>query len=99
MYGKFFIECGAYNGERYSNTLTLERRYGWRGVLIEGNPQFKAEVLSKRRKAYFLPHCLSLTNEVGVSYRFLNGKGLLSASNHSQKSTITRKSPFSSISP
>ena len=33
-----FVELGALNGVRYSNTVVLERCFGWRGVLIEGNP-------------------------------------------------------------
>jgi hypothetical protein len=35
----FFVECGALDGETRSNTLTLERRHGWRGVLIEADPE------------------------------------------------------------
>jgi hypothetical protein len=34
----FFVECGALDGELRSNTLTLERDHGWRGVLIEADP-------------------------------------------------------------
>ena len=64
---KFFIECGAFDGERYSNTLTLERDLGWQGLLIEGNPLLKRQIMSKKRKAYFLPNCLSATTEVSDS--------------------------------
>jgi hypothetical protein len=29
----FFIEAGAYDGEMYSNSLYLEKRLGWKGLL------------------------------------------------------------------
>jgi hypothetical protein len=38
-YQGFFVECGALDGELRSNTLTLERKHGWRGVLIEADPE------------------------------------------------------------
>ncbi len=34
----FFIEVGALDGETRSNTLILERKFGWNGVLIEADP-------------------------------------------------------------
>ena len=33
-----FVELGAFDGIRFSNTLSLERCFGWTGLLIEGNP-------------------------------------------------------------
>ena len=32
-----FLEIGAYTGIEFSNTLVLERCFGWRGLLIEAN--------------------------------------------------------------
>lgn len=38
-----FVELGAFNGITFSNTLMLERCFGWHGLLIEANPRnFKA---------------------------------------------------------
>ena len=58
----FFVECGAYDGEYLSNTLTLERHLGWSGLLVEGNPSAIGEILSKHRKASLVPFCASTTN-------------------------------------
>lgn len=33
-----FVEIGALDGTTFSNTLALEKCFGWRGVLIEANP-------------------------------------------------------------
>ena len=37
--GGFFIEAGANDGKSQSNTLLLERYYGWKGLLIEPIPE------------------------------------------------------------
>ncbi|KAL1522316.1 hypothetical protein AB1Y20_017308 [Prymnesium parvum] len=34
-----FVEIGAYDGQEGSQTLLLERCFGWRGLLIEASPQ------------------------------------------------------------
>ena len=60
----FFIEAGAYDGEVYSNTLQLERRYNWTGLLVEPNPDSFMKLLTKNRKSYAIETCLSITNKV-----------------------------------
>eukprot|EP01065_Artemidia_motanka_P043588 TRINITY_DN6065_c2_g1_i1.p1 TRINITY_DN6065_c2_g1~~TRINITY_DN6065_c2_g1_i1.p1 ORF type:complete len:429 (+),score=103.50 TRINITY_DN6065_c2_g1_i1:70-1356(+) len=34
-----FVELGALDGVRFSNTLMFEKHFGWKGVLIEANPE------------------------------------------------------------
>jgi FkbM family methyltransferase len=34
----YFVEIGGHDGQRYSNTLALERHFGWRGLLVEADP-------------------------------------------------------------
>jgi FkbM family methyltransferase len=37
--GGYFIELGAHDGITLSNTLLLEKKYGWNGLCIEPNPE------------------------------------------------------------
>ncbi|KAK8378923.1 hypothetical protein O3P69_009571 [Scylla paramamosain] len=57
--GGFFVECGALDGETRSNTLVFEKEYGWRGVLIEGDPKNFELVRRKNRRAWAVNGCLS----------------------------------------
>jgi FkbM family methyltransferase len=47
--GGFFVEAGANDGFRQSNTYLLERFYGWRGLLVEPMPSL-FEVCRRRRE-------------------------------------------------
>ncbi len=62
----FFVECGAADGEVYSNTIYLERKRGWTGLLIEANTHFYRRLLATHRKAYFSNVCLSARNRSGI---------------------------------
>lgn len=46
-----FVELGALDGVRYSNTLVLERCFNWRGILIEANPHNFAKLQASGRRA------------------------------------------------
>ena len=60
MKGKgFFFECGAADGESISNSLRFELKHGWSGLLVEPNPEYFKELLSKQRKAWSINACLS----------------------------------------
>lgn len=65
-----FLECGALDGEMRSNTLTLEKNLGWRGVLIEADPENLMQLIQKRRRAWVVPACLSTQRStMEVSFR------------------------------
>ncbi len=49
--GGFFIEAGANDGFRMSNTYLLERRYGWHGLLVEPIPRLAALCASRRNRS------------------------------------------------
>ncbi|KAL7640216.1 UNVERIFIED_CONTAM: hypothetical protein RMT77_009630 [Armadillidium vulgare] len=73
----FFIECGALDGETISNSLVFEKRYGWDGVLIEGDPKNFRLMLQKNRKVWSVPACLSIfayPTAVMFEQRFIIGK-------------------------
>nr|XP_045611896.1 uncharacterized protein LOC123766657 [Procambarus clarkii] len=58
--GGFFIEAGALDGERLSNTLWLERYLGWTGLLVEPSPVNYRILQTKQRKAWTSHTCLSV---------------------------------------
>ena len=55
--GGYFLDFGASNGVRFSNTLLLERSFGWRGICIEPNDSFFEE-LKKNRNCQCLNVCV-----------------------------------------
>ena len=55
----FFVEAGASCGQKFSNTLYLELKYGWSGLLIEPNPDLLAALLGTHRNSWVFPHCIS----------------------------------------
>lgn len=71
----FFVDVGAYDGVRYSNTAALERDLGWDGVAIEAEPGAAAALASFRRCRTV---CALLDRE--ERDRFFDGaRGMLSA--------------------
>ena len=61
-----FFEAGAFNGEYLSNTLYLEAKLNWTGLLVEPNTKAYEELLSKKRKAHSINSCLSLTTHPDI---------------------------------
>ena len=55
----FFLEAGALDGVRFSNTLGLELSHNWTGLLVEPDPSSFAALLEKKRNAYAIRTCLS----------------------------------------
>lgn len=45
----FFLDVGAYDGVLFSNTFILEKRYNWKGICIEGNPQTFQKLVANRQ--------------------------------------------------
>jgi FkbM family methyltransferase len=46
-----FVEIGALDGVMFSNTIMLERCFGWHGLLVEGNPANHAKLLRSGRSS------------------------------------------------
>ncbi|XP_076071098.1 uncharacterized protein LOC143042580 [Mytilus galloprovincialis] len=55
----FFVEMGAYNGQSFSNTLWLERKHNWTGLLIEANPDLCRQIDALKRHVWRLCACIS----------------------------------------
>lgn len=54
----FFLEIGANDGFTFSNTVYLEKEFGWKGILIEANPKYMAS-LSARKGAVVVNKAVS----------------------------------------
>lgn len=64
----YFVEFGATNGTTMSNTLLLERRYDWTGIVAEPNPTYH-ERLHQTRKCNISTKCVH--SETGAAVEFL----------------------------
>jgi len=73
--GGFFVECGAFRGDQYSDTLFFELERNWTGILIEAHPDYHREILTKNRRALVLRACLSPSRRPGTVKFKLNGWG------------------------
>ena len=56
-----FVEAGAWDGEYLSNTLYLEAKYNWTGLLVEPNSGAFNKLVTRNRKAHSVHSCLSVT--------------------------------------
>jgi len=45
----FFVEFGACDGVLFSNTLLLEKSFGWKGILAEPNRGYQKQIRANRR--------------------------------------------------
>lgn len=57
--GGFFLEIGAHDGQTLSNTLWMERKHSWSGLLIEANPEQCQKIDNLKRHAWRMCACLS----------------------------------------
>ena len=67
--GNVFLEMGALDGIRYSNTLALEMA-GWRGVMIEANPQNCGLLKDNRRSGRAVNICAGVCAAGGGPLEF-----------------------------
>jgi len=75
--GGFFLDIGAHDGVYLSNTYLLEKKLGWNGICIEGNPTTFSD-LRRNRRSNCVNACLdSDEGEVEFVLDGVNG-GILS---------------------
>mmetsp|Transcript_23843 Transcript_23843/g.74251 ORF Transcript_23843/g.74251 Transcript_23843/m.74251 type:complete len:334 (+) Transcript_23843:99-1100(+) len=46
--GGFFLDLAANDAVKYSNSLMLERDFGWEGICVEANPAYRKGLLARR---------------------------------------------------
>jgi len=63
----FFVEFGATNGVKNSNTWLLETKLGWKGILAEPNPIWHLD-LALNRSVYIEHRCVSSVSGNVVSF-------------------------------
>ena len=56
--GGYFVEFGATNGKDGSNTLLLEKNYGWTGILSEPNPACHGDLEKNRPNTIISKKCV-----------------------------------------
>lgn len=63
----FYIECGAYDGKNYSNTILLEK-LGWKGLLVEPSPKAFLACLENRSSTNNIFVNVALVNSENIKY-------------------------------
>ena len=94
--GGIFVEAGANDGENISNTLTLERNFGWTGLLVEPDPRALELLKSKHRKAWIAGVGLSTSHvpqKVILIYTCIRFRRAFASSSHTA-ATMTRYNDF-----
>ena len=69
----YFVEFGATNGVVFSNSLMLEREFGWRGILAEP-ARIWHEDLVRNRNCFIEKNCVY--SETGKELEFLEQSGM-----------------------
>jgi FkbM family methyltransferase len=93
--GGFFVEFGAFDGVKWSNTFLLERYLGWAGILAEPIPRFH-EIVKRNRKAAFSPKCVWSHSGETLSFRVCP-KAVLSTIEGFEESSDHDRSVFEPI--
>jgi hypothetical protein len=70
MEDKFFVDIGATNGVNSNNTLTLERCFGWTGLLIEPSLEFESLFTNRFNSANNVLRSQFLSDETGKDISF-----------------------------
>ena len=63
----FFIEAGANDGRRQSNSYFLEKKRGWRGLLVEGIPDLHRQCVKNRPASKVVNRALAANDYAGES--------------------------------
>ncbi|MFM6153396.1 MAG: FkbM family methyltransferase, partial [Sphaerospermopsis kisseleviana] len=70
----FFIEIGAYDGIRLSNSYFFEK-IGWKGILIEAHPELAKQCKVNRPNSITLHTALGETDGGNINFSVVTGNG------------------------
>ena len=86
-FNKNFLEFGATDGIDLSNTFTLEKKFGWEGVLAEPSPQWHERLEKNRPGTKIIKECI--WNSTGSTLDFfMSSVGELSTINDFKESDL-----------
>lgn len=85
-YPKSYIEMGALDGIRFSNTKYFEDQHGWSGILIEPNPPMFKKLKKNRPNNYLCNDIISDSSQK-IEFTYFDNENLSAVSGVS--STIT----------
>ena len=95
LHGKkngYFVEFGATDGIGLSNTLLLEKEYGWNGILVEPGKNWREELV-KNRKAKIDFRCVAASSNDYVTFSEATSPELSTIAgfeNHDQNKRTTK---------
>lgn len=69
-YGGFFVEFGAVDGLYLSNSLILEKAYGWQGILVEPNRSSYSKLLRNRPRSRICSRCVWTSSGETVDFNW-----------------------------
>ena len=81
----FFLEVGANDGVRQSNTFFLESIYKAKGILIEASPYNFQKCIRNRSRKNIFEHCALVSEEYNLPYLELIYSDLMTVSLSSQE--------------
>lgn len=67
----YFLDLGALDGKTHSNSIMLERKYGWTGICVEANP-YIFPMLSSNRHCMCVNSLLDNSNDVIKEFHCAN---------------------------
>jgi len=74
----YFVEIGAYDGIALSNTLVLEKKYGWTGILSEAVPSRFSELIVNRPDCHNDNNAVFSKSNMSLSFSVCNDSNMLS---------------------
>jgi FkbM family methyltransferase len=97
MRNGYFVDIGAYDGLEFSNTYTLEKDYGWTGLLVECDPAV-SRALKHNRTSIVETRAVWKESNVDVEFKSIEGGKLSGISEKlAHKKAVSRSGKIYSL--